>query len=173
MRIERTRRFTYLAMLSAMAITLNLVETAILPPFFGIFRIGLANIISLVTIRLLGVREMVIVNLMRVLMGSLLSGTFLGSTFWISCGGVVLSTLILILLDHLRSSLLFMSVFSSIAHSVGQILVVMLFYMQPGILALLPYFLLISIPTGLLTGTVARLVLKRIKPLRKDSYNDQ
>lgn len=85
----------------------------------------------------------------------------------------MLSTLILILLDHLRSSLLFMSVFSSIAHSVGQILVVMLFYMQPGILALLPYFLLISIPTGLLTGTVARLVLKRIKPLRKDSYNDQ
>ena len=79
MRIERTRRFTYLAMLSAMAITLNLLETAILPPVFGFFRVGLANIIALVTIRILGVKDMIIVNVMRVVIGSLLSGTFLGS----------------------------------------------------------------------------------------------
>ena len=93
--------------------------------------------------------------------------------FWISCGGIVLSSLVLILLDHLHSSLLFTSVFSSIAHSVGQTLVVMVFYMQPGILAILPYFLLISIPTGLLTGTIAKLVLKRIKPLRKDAWKEE
>ena len=173
MRIERTRRFTYLAMLSAMAITLNLLETAILPPVFGFFRVGLANIIALVTIRIRGVKDMIIVNVMRVVIGSLLSGTFLGSMFWISCGGIVLSSLVLILLDHLHSSLLFTSVFSSIAHSVGQTLVVMVFYMQPGILAILPYFLLISIPTGLLTGTIAKLVLKRIKPLRKDAWKEE
>lgn len=173
MRIDRTRRFTYLAMLSAMAITLNLLETGILPPVFGFFRVGLANIIALVTIRILGVKDMIIVNVMRVVIGSLLSGTFLGSMFWISCGGIVLSSLVLILLDHLHSSLLFTSVFTSIAHSVGQTLVVMVFYMQPGILAILPYFLLISIPTGLLTGTIAKLVLKRIKPLRKDAWKEE
>jgi heptaprenyl diphosphate synthase len=170
MGISRTRHFTYLAMLAAMAIALNMLEWAIMPPLFGLFRVGFANIVALVTIRMLGVKDMIIVNVMRVVIGSLLSGKFLGSTFWISAGGVTLSSLMLVLLDHFHSSLLFTSVISSIAHSAGQIMVVMAFYMQPGILALLPYFLLVSIPTGLLTGTIARLVLKRVKPLRRDMW---
>ena len=35
--------------------------------------------------------------------------------------------------------------------------------------AILPYLLLGSIPTGILIGVVARLVIKHIKPLRKDN----
>ena len=165
--LEKNRHFTYLALLSAMAITLNLLETSLIPPIFGVFRIGLANIIALVTLRILGVKEMIIVNVMRVVIGNLLSGRFLGSTFWISLGGVALSTLILIIMDRLHTSLMFTSVMSSIAHSTGQVIVVMLFYMQPLIATILPYFLLLSIPTGLLTGFVANMVVKRIKPLRK------
>lgn len=164
---KKVKRFTYLALLSAMAITLNLVETAMIPPFFGVFRIGLANIISLVTIRILGVKEMIIVNIMRVIIGNLLSGRFLGSTFWISLGGVVLSTIILIIMDHLKTSMMFTSVMSAIAHSVGQVLVVCFFYMTAYIFTILPYFLLMSIPTGLLTGYIAKITSDRIQPLRK------
>ena len=41
----------------------------------------------------------------------------------------------------------------------------MALYAQPGIAAVLPYLLGGSIPTGILTGIVAKEVLKRIKPL--------
>lgn len=164
---NNTKRFTYLALLSAMAITLNLVETAMIPPLFGVFRIGLANIISLVTIQVLGVKEMIIVNLMRVLIGNLLSGRIFGSTFWISLGGVTLSTIVLIIFTKMKSSLLFTSVMSSIAHSVGQVLIVSLFYMTGYIAVILPYFLLLSIPTGLFTGFIAKVTSERIKPLKK------
>lgn len=163
---NNTKRFTYLALLSAMAITLNLVETAMIPPLFGVFRIGLANIISLVTIQVLGVKEMIIVNLMRVLIGNLLSGRIFGSTFWISLGGVTLSTIVLIIFTKMKSSLLFTSVMSSIAHSVGQVLIVSLFYMTGYIAVILPYFLLLSIPTGLFTGFIAKVTSERIKPLK-------
>ena len=94
MRIDKTRHFTYLALLSAMAITLNLLETAMIPPLFGVFRIGLANIIALVTLKILGVKDMIIVNIMRVMIGNLLSGRIFGSTFWISFGGVLLHPLV-------------------------------------------------------------------------------
>lgn len=164
---NNTKRFTYLALLSAMAITLNLVETAMIPPLFGVFRIGLANIISLVTIQVLGVKEMIVVNLMRVLIGNLLSGRIFGSTFWISLGGVTLSTIVLIIFTKMKSSLLFTSVMSSIAHSVGQVLIVSLFYMTGYIAVILPYFLLLSIPTGLFTGFIAKVTSERIKPLKK------
>lgn len=164
---NNVKRFTYLALLSAMAITLNLVETAMIPPLFGVFRIGLANIISLVTINVLGLKEMIIVNLMRVIIGNLLSGRILGSTFWISLGGVTLSTIILIIMTKLKTSLMFSSVMSSIAHSVGQVLVVSFFYMTGYMAVILPYFLLLSIPTGLFTGFIAKVTSERIKPLKK------
>lgn len=166
MRVDQTRHFTYLALLSAMAIALNLFETMMIPPLFGVFRIGLANIIALVTLKILGVKDMVIVNLMRVIIGNLLSGRIFGSTFWISCGGVFISTVILILMDKMKSSMMFSSVCSSIGHSTGQVLVVMAFYMQPLIATILPYFLALSIPTGLLTGFVAKVTSDRIKPLK-------
>ncbi len=145
MRNNRTRRFTYLAVLSAMAMMINMLETSLLPPFFGFFRLGLANIIALVTIRVMSANAMIVVNGMRVILGSLLSGRFLGSTFWIGAAGVVLSSLVLIVMEKWKSSLLFTSILCAIAHSVGQILVVMFFYMQPGILAVLPYLSLIHI----------------------------
>lgn len=160
-----TKHFVYLTLLSAMAITLSLIESIYIGSFtFGI-KIGLANIIALITIKLLGPRDMIIVNLMRVFISTLMRGLIFGSTFWISLGGVLLSSAVLILLDHLKSSLLFTSVMCSISHSVGQVLVVMAFYNQPAVAAILPYLLLGSIPMGFLTGYVARMVLSRIRPL--------
>ncbi len=168
MTTNKTRHFVYLTLLCAMAITLNMIESIYIGSFtFGI-RIGLANIISLITIKVLGVKDMIIVNVMRVFIGNLLRGMIFGSTFWISLGGVTLSSLILILMDRIDASLMFTSIMSSIAHSVGQVLVVMAFYMQPYIATYLPYLLAGSIPMGILTGTIAKQVLQRVKPLRQE-----
>ena len=165
---EKTKRFVYLALLSAMAIVLSIVESVYIGPVLYMVRLGLANIVALVTIRLLGVKEMIIVNTMRVVISNLMRGMIFGSTFWISLGGVALSSIALIILDKMKSSLMFTSVICSICHSVGQVLVVVMFYMQPRVAAVLPYLLLGSVPMGFITGTTAKLVLDRIKPLRKD-----
>ncbi len=163
---NKTKRFVYLTLLSAMAITLNLIESIYIGSFsFGI-RIGLANIIALLTIHILGIKEMIVVNIMRVVIGNLLRGLIFGSTFWISLGGVCLSSIVMILLYKMKASILFTSICSSIAHSVGQVIIVMLFYNQPAIAAILPYLLLGSIPMGILTGITAKLVLDRLKGLR-------
>jgi heptaprenyl diphosphate synthase len=95
-------------------------------------------------------------------------GMIFSSTFWISLGGVVLSSIALILMDKLKSSLMFTSIICSIMHSVGQVIVVCLFYMQSGVAVILPYLLLGSIPMGVLTGLTAQLVLSRIRPLKKN-----
>lgn len=163
----KTRRFVYLALLTAMAIVLSIIESIYIGPVFFMVRVGLANIVALVTIRILGVKEMISVNAMRVVISTLMRGMIFSSTFWISLGGVALSSLVLIILDRMKSSLMFTSVMCSISHSVGQVIVVALFYMQPRIAAILPYLLLGSIPMGFLTGMVAQIVLARIKPLKQ------
>ena len=167
MGIERTRRFVYLALFSAMAIVLSMIESIYIGTVFFMVRIGLANIVALVTVKILGVKEMIIVNIMRVVISTLMRGMIFSSTFWISLGGVALSSIVLILMEKAGSSLMFTSVIMSVAHSVGQVIVVCFFYMQAGVAAILPYLLLGSIPMGFLTGITARLVLARIKPLKK------
>ena len=166
MTIEKNRRFTYLALLSAVAIVLNLLESIYIGPIFGVLRLGLANIAALLALKLMGRREMIIVNVMRVVIGNLLRGTIFSSTFWISSGGVILSSLVMLGMDKLDSSLLFTSIIGSVAHSSGQVLIVSFLYRQAGMAAILPYLLLGSIPTGILIGTVAKLVLTRIRPLK-------
>jgi len=171
---NRTRHLAYLALLSAMAITLNLIESMYIGSIIFYLRLGLANIIALITIKVLGVRDMIIVNVMRVCIGGLLSGTFLGMPFWIGFAGVLLSSIVLIVLDRMHSSLLFTSVFCSIAHSFGQLIVVLFIYNlvsnPTAIIPLAGYLLLGSIPLGLLTGYVAGLAIRRVKPLR-EQYN--
>ena len=105
---------------------------------------------------------MIIFNIMRVVIGNLLIGLIFGTTFWISLCGVCLSTIVLIICKKLNSSLIFTSILSSIAHSAGQVLVVIFIYQQAGMAITLPYLLIFSIPTGIITGIVAKAALKRV-----------
>ena len=154
MKLSKTKHFVYVTMLAAMAIAINLLETMLtvsLP--FGM-RLGLANIIALITIEILGVKEMIIVNTMRVVIGNLLRGTIFGSTFWISAGGVILSSIVLIVIKKgLKMSMISTSMLCAIGHSVGQVVIVM---------TIVPLLLVTSIPTGIFTGIVATQALKRI-----------
>ena len=57
---QKTRKMVYLALLSAIAIVLHMVESMIPVPLPTGAKLGLANIISLVVIQLYGIKEMFI-----------------------------------------------------------------------------------------------------------------
>lgn len=159
MKMSETKRFVYVTMLCAMAISLNLFESIYIGNIFPFgIRIGLANIIALITIEMFGIKEMLVVNVMRVFIGNLIRGLIFGSTFWIALGGVVLSSIALIITHKLKSSLIFSSVVCSVMHSLGQVLVVIMFYNQPRMIAIMPYLLLGSIPMGVITGIVSKVI---------------
>src|SRR5512142_913001 len=81
-----------IALLSAYAIGLHGFES-LLPTPIPWLRLGLANIITLITLLLYGMRPAVAVNLIRVLVVSLLTGTFLGPAIILSLGGCIVSTI--------------------------------------------------------------------------------
>lgn len=156
------RRNAYIAVLCSLAVVINIVENLFIPPLsFGI-RFGLANIISLVTIKLFGKKELFYVVLLRLTLGNLIKGTIFGTPFWISSLGLILSTLVILLLDKLNSSIYFTSMMSSIFHTLGQLIVVCIIYNQINVMLLLPILIITSLATGVLTGIVTKEVLKRI-----------
>ena len=163
MKLTAIKHLVYVSILSALAIVINLFECYFIPPLqFGI-RLGLANIISLITVFLLGTKELIYVNGLRVVLGGLLRGIIFGAPFWISGGGVILSTIALYLCHKAKCSVLFTSVISAIMHSFGQLVVVTLLYQEVQIMALLPILVISAILTGLLTGFIAKECIKRMR----------
>lgn len=169
---RNTKRMMYITMLIAMSVLLHFVESLIpIPvPILGV-KLGFANIISLITFYMFGFPVMVGVNVARVIMASLLRGVLFGTPFWMSVAGVTLSTIAIGIAGHFlkEGNEVIVSVCSSIAHIVGQIIMAYFIMGTTLIFYYFPIMLLLSIPTGIFTGVIARQVLKRIgKSFRKD-----
>lgn len=161
--MNKNKRYAYIAILCSLAIVINLIENLFIPPIaFGI-RFGLANIVSLVALKTLGVKEMGLVILLRLTLGNLIKGTIFGTPFWISSLGIIFSSVVILLLDKLKASISFTSMMSSIAHTFGQLIVVCVIYNQINVIAILPLLIVSSLATGALTGIITNKVLKRIK----------
>ncbi len=159
---NNTRKITLLAMLIAGAIILSIVEGFI--PSFGIpgIKLGLANILILVTMYELGPKEALVVNISRVYLANLLRGTIMGMGFVMSLTGAILSYLIMLLFYLLirKFSVIGVSVLGSIAHIIGQLLIAMLYLGSSVVIIYLPFIGISAIVTGVFVGIIAHLIIK-------------
>lgn len=161
-----TRRLVYLSLLLAMATALHLLE-GLFPiplPLPGV-KLGLANIITLLALYLYDLRAGLTVAIARVFLGSLLGGTFLAPGFFLALTGAVISTLFMALLIKKTScfSPVGISLAGAVGHNLGQLLMASLLLQNQAIFYYLPFLLLSSIPTGLVTGTLLQGLLVRLK----------
>jgi len=154
-----------MAFLVAVASILFTLESLIPSPIPWI-RLGLANVVTLLALKWWGMKEALIILIMRVILGSLLSGKFLSPVFLIAISGGIASTLVMgmgLRLGERILSLIGISIMGAVAKNVIQILVTYFIYIrQIHILYLLPIFLFSSLITGSLIGFFAHLVQERI-----------
>ena len=159
----RTKRLTILSMLVTMSILLQIIEPVFPLPVPGV-KLGLANIMGLITLYMFSYKEMIGVNVLRVVLASMLRGIIFQTAFWLSLSGVLLSTFAVIILRKITPmSIIGLSVASSVFHCLGQIIGVMFIYQTVYMVSYLPIMWIMSIPAGILTGTISIQVLKRIK----------
>lgn len=160
--MNKTKRYSTLAILCSLAVVINIIENLFIPPLsFGI-RFGLANIISLITLKKMGFKDMCLVVLLRLTLGNLLKGTIFGTPFWISSLGIIFSSIVIVILDRINSSIMFTSMMSSIFHTLGQLIVVCIIYNQVNIFVIFPMLIITSLASGIITGLISIEVLKRI-----------
>lgn len=149
-------------MLLAMAIVVHMVEASF-PVLLPGVKLGLANIFGLVAYYLYSAKEMWTINLMRVILASLMRGFIFGTGFWLSVGGVCLSTMMVMLFGRWsKMSIIGIASVSACFHAIGQIVVMMLIVGQIGLLPYLGIMILLGIPTGLFTGFVSRIIVARL-----------
>lgn len=163
----------HIALLSAYAVGLHSIE-ALIPTPVPWLRLGLANIITLTTLYLYGLRAGMTVTLTRVFIRSLLAGTFLGPAFLMSLGGGVASTLVMWAAKKLFGKILSpigVSFFGALTHNITQLFLAYLFFVRrvEAILIISPFIIAAGIVTGIFNGIVTSLILKKIRESKENS----
>lgn len=169
-----THKLALMGVLTASAIVIAILESFI--PSIGIpgIKLGLANIVILITLYELGVMEAVFINAVRVLLVAIVRGTLLSMGFFMSITGAFLSLAIMILfyLTIKKFSIIGVSVIGAIFHVVGQILVAMIYLDSAYILFYLPIIAISAIVTGVLVGIVAKLIIRTgVIKKQREKYN--
>ena len=159
----KVKHITRYAILLALAIVVNWVEHLVPLPFVPGVKLGLANAIGILCLYYLGRKAYATFGLLRVLLSSLLFGTFFGTSFWIALGGTILATITTLLLSsYTKSSIYGISMGAAVMHGFGQIIVVSILYQT---VYMLSYELILTVTgliSGLLMAYIATLIIYRV-----------
>ena len=164
----KTKNLTRLALLTAIALTIFVIEAQIpLPlPIPGL-RLGLSNIVTVYAVFALGPWNALAVLLCRVVLGAVVTGRMMALAY--SLAGGLLSWAAMSLLRPVlaRRQIWVSSVVGGIFHNIGQMAVAVAITATPGLLVYLPVLLAAGMITGLFTGLCAQYLLRHMKRLKQ------
>ena len=161
-----TRKLTRMALLTAIALTIFMVEAQIpaLVPVPGV-KLGLANIVTVFAVYTMGSKEGALILAARIFLGAVFAGNF--STIFYSAAGGACAILVTIGLKRIltQSQLWVAGALGAVAHAAGQMAMAIAITATPGLIVYLPVLIVTSIITGLFTGFCAQLLVKRGKDI--------
>jgi heptaprenyl diphosphate synthase len=133
-------------------------------------RLGLANIITLLTLVIYGFRSGMIVCLLRIVMGSIITTGLFGPNFFMALSGGIISTVVMHLawryMGQRYFSLIGISVMGAYAHSFTQVVVAYFFFIRhEEVFMLLPIFLVAAVITGFINGLGTHILYNHLKRL--------
>lgn len=162
------RKLCTLALLTAAALVIFVAEAQI-PPVIAVpgVKLGLSNIIVLLTMYIYGRREGAVVLGLKIVLGSIFSGQLM-SFFYSAAGGLLCLGVMSLLKGVLTEKQIWAtSAFGAAAHNIGQLIVAIAILGTEKIVWYLPVLLASGIITGLFTGLCAQITLPRLRRAMK------
>lgn len=163
----KTRKMTFLGLMIAYSLVLYIVETYIPNPLIAIFpgaKLGLSNIITLISLMILGVNNTCIILTVRIILSSIFTGPI--SYLLFSAGGAYLSLICMYLSSKVKGfSLIGVSIMGAIGHNIGQLLVASIIVKNINMVGYLPFMLIASLVTGIFVGLVSKYCYPKLTKL--------
>ena len=156
---QRTAEY---GMMIALAFLLSYVETLI-PINLGIpgVKLGLANLVNIVGLYVIGVRGTIVIALVRILLVGLTFGNMF-SMFYSMAGGALSLLLMIICKKKDWFSRIGVSIVGGVGHNIGQISVAAFVVSNSQVFYYLPFLMAAGIISGALIGLLGGIVTKRI-----------
>lgn len=158
----KVKQMVAAAMLTAAALIIFVIEAQIPPivPIPGI-KLGLANVVTLAAILMLGKAWGSAVHILRIVLGTLFTGQAVSFLYSIS-GGVCCLLAMLLLTSFLSNRWLWlMSAISAVIHAGAQLVTAAIVMQTKSVLLYAPIILFSAIVTGVFTGLCVQLIFKK------------
>lgn len=137
----------------------SLIPLAIMVP--GI-KIGLANIVIILSLYMIGEKETILISTIRVILSSLLFGTML--TFAYSMTGAILSFIIMVILKKKTTlATMTISIIGAVSHNIGQIIMAVIIMSTKEIIYYLPILMITGVISGTIIGILSSLLIQFTK----------
>lgn len=163
--MSKNRKLVFLSLLVAQALVLNIVERIIPVPFITPgAKLGLANIITVVAIYMLTLKDAFAIVVVRVIMAAVLVGNLTG--FFYSLSGGLLSLFAMYITYKLGRdgiSIIGVSIIGAVFHNIGQVAIASLVIQNIKIAGYLPILLVAGIGTGIFVGVTAKQLIVYLK----------
>ena len=155
-------KVAYFGVFTALALIFSYVETLI-PINFGIpgVKLGLANLIIVIALYKMRLREVYLLSIVRVLLSGFIFGNYF-SIIYSLAGGLLSLTVIAVFKRKDGFSIMGISIAGGVFHNVGQLIVAMLVVETFSVAYYVPVLLIAGMITGLLIGIVSNEMLKRL-----------
>lgn len=158
------KKISRLSMLLALSVALNIIETFV-PLFNGIIpglKLGLANIVILISLYIYGFKDTLLLSILRVFIVGILRTGLFSMSFFFSLSGAILSICMMFVAKKFsKLSIIGISIVGSLSHTIGQILIAVIFY-NINMIYYMALSLILSIPTGIIIGFLANEVKKTL-----------
>ncbi|MDD4111437.1 MAG: Gx transporter family protein [Herbinix sp.] len=162
----KSKKIALYGLFIALAFIFSYIESLFPIPFPvpGI-KLGLANLVIIIAIYGIGVKEAFVLSMVRIL---LVGFTFRDpSTLIFSFAGGVLSWLTMVIFKKLKLfSMVGVSIIGGIAHNVGQIIVAIIYVSNTSLIYYLPFLMIAGVVSGTLIGILGALILQRLGKIR-------
>ncbi|MBQ8123349.1 MAG: Gx transporter family protein [Ruminococcus sp.] len=163
----KTKRLTELSLLTAAALIAFIIEMRLPDIRIPGVKLGLANIFTVYAVYRFSGKEVFLLLVTRIVLGSLFSSNFSAIIYSLAGGMLCLCGMLLLRKIISESYLWLCSIFGAILHNTGQIGAAVLMTGTPAVLAYYPYLLVSGSIAGLFTGLCAQFVVKRLLNFRK------
>lgn len=160
-----TKKIALTGILCALALSLSFLENLIPPlPFVPPgAKPGFSNIATMFSLSELGLGYGIMITLCKAIFSGMTRGFVAFAT---SLFGGMLSTAIAFFLFKWKKNpfgYVGIGIISAIFHNIGQLIAVIIFTQTPAVIGYLPVLIIFAVCTGLVTGTVLKVILPIIK----------
>ena len=162
--MRKTKKLVFLALLTAISLGIWVIEAQIPAPVPvpGV-KLGLASVVTLTAMALLGRKEALAVLVMRVFLSVLFAGNFSAILFSLT-GGLLSWAVMALTLRLFEEKLLWVvSVLGAIGHNAGQLLAAVAIMRTASLFVYAPALLCAAIITGAFTGVAAMYLTRALK----------
>ena len=163
--IKVKNRVAYFGVFTALALIFSYIETLV-PISFGIpgVKLGLANLIIVIALYKIPLREVYVLSIVRVLLSGVLFGNYFSIAYSLA-GGLLSLTVMALLKKAGGFRVIGISIAGGVCHNIGQLVVAMIVVETFAMSYYMPMLLVAGLITGFLIGVVADQVLRRISDI--------